>query len=494
MAEIIGNDGFNILIGTAAPDTIYGLGGNDDIQGQEGNDTIYGDGRAPGVIDPGFRSGARILPGVISPFEPYGNDSLNGGAGDDTLIAGDGNDILRGNAGNDLLDGGNGIDWATYGDAVAAVVVNLGGQTATGGGGNDVLKSIEVVDGSNFNDIMSGDSRDNTLRGGNGNDNLFGLDGNDQLAGKLGVDRLFGEGGDDILSELDGGNLLDGGAGRDQAFFLGANAPLNVDLAAGTCTLGGVANTLVSIQDITGANGVNTLLGNGSGNLLNGFNFDDFMDGRAGNDNLHGQGGADTLYGANGDDYIDGGSGNDRLHGQDGDDVMLGREGDDNIVDAVGGNTITAGDGNDYVLGSGTVDGNVGDDDLQGFGTTLLRGGLGHDHVRCGTGAQRVVYESTADDDPSAAAARFVNEIVFDFNRNQGDRFDVATIDANENIGGNQAFTFVGTAPVDQAGEIGILVSGGVTYVVAETNGALGPDLQVQMSNSVINAAGDFIL
>ena len=154
---------------------------------------------------------------------------------------------------------------------------------------------------------------------------------------------------------------------------------------------------------------------------------------------------------------------------------MLGGSGDDNIVDAVGDNTISAGDGNDYVLGSGTVDGNVGDDDLQGFGTTVLRGGAGHDHVRCGTGAQRVDYNSTTDDDPSATEARFVNEIVFDFNRNQGDRFDVATIDANENIGGNQAFTFVGTAPVDQAGEIGILVSGGVTYVVAETNGALGP-------------------
>ena len=98
------------------------------------------------------------------------------------------------------------------------------------------------------------------------------------------------------------------------------------------------------------------------------------------------------------------------------------------------------------------------------------------------------------EDDPSAGNARFANEIVFDFNRNQGDRFDVATIDANENLAGNQAFTFVGTTPVDQAGEIGILICGGVTYVVAETNGVGGPDMQVQMSNSVINAAGDFIL
>ena len=40
-------------------------------------------------------------------------------------------------------------------------------------------------------------------------------------------------------------------------------------------------------------------------------------------------------------------------------------------------------------------------------------------------------------------------------------------------LAGNQAFTFVGTTPFGQAGEIGILISGGVTYVVAETNGPL---------------------
>ena len=53
---------------------------------------------------------------------------------------------------------------------------------------------------------------------------------------------------------------------------------------------------------------------------------------------------------------------------------------------------------------------------------------------------------------------------------------------------------FVGTNPVDQAGEIGVLVVGGVTYVVAETNGAAGADLIVQMVNSMIGAAADFIL
>ena len=63
MAEIVGNDGLNVLTGTAATDTIYGLGGGDLIKGLGGPDTIYGDGRAPGVIYPGVPRRRRLLPG-----------------------------------------------------------------------------------------------------------------------------------------------------------------------------------------------------------------------------------------------------------------------------------------------------------------------------------------------------------------------------------------------------------------------------------------------
>ena len=216
---------------------------------------------------------------------------------------------IKGGAGNDLIDGGNGLDRVEYLEATAAVVVNLSAGTASGGGGLDTLRGIEIVEGSSFNDIISGDSRDNTLRGGDGSDNLFGNDGDDEIGGKLGADRLFGEGGNDVLSEIDGGNLLDGGAGQDQAYFQGANTWLDVDLAAGTCSLGGVANTLVDIEDIKGANGANYLLGIGIANRLDGYQFDDFMDGRGERTCLLGQGGNDLLYGAGGADHLEGGVG-----------------------------------------------------------------------------------------------------------------------------------------------------------------------------------------
>ena len=102
---------------------------------------------------------------------------------------------------------------------------------------------------------------------------------------------------------------------------------------------------------------------------------------------------------------------------------------------------------------------------------------------------------ATGDDEPSPQGQLVMNEIVFGFNGAAGDRFDVATIDANANQAGHQAFDVVGTAPVDQAREIGVLVSGGVTYVVAETSGAADAELMIQMSALGANlAARQFLL
>ena len=195
------------------------------------------------------------------------------------------------------------------------------------------------------------------------------------------------------------------------------------------------------------------------------------MDGRGGGDVLTGAGANDTLYGGGGNDTLDGGDGNDGLYGQAGDDGISGGGGDDQIVDTVGNNTISAGAGNDHVMGSGTVNGDAGDDDLSGNGTTVLRGGAGHDHLHCGTGAQRVDYNATSEDDPSPQSPVHLAEIIFGFNGADGDRLDVSTIDANLTVAGNQAFTFVGNTPVDRAGEIGLLVSGGVTYVADRWSG-----------------------
>jgi serralysin len=195
-----------------------------------------------------------------------GNDVIGGGAGDDTLNGGNGNDVLMGGLGADVLNGGEGFDLASYADS--ATGVNMTFRPTDG----DVWLSIEGLEGSQFDDILTG---------GNGDDYLSGLGGADRLTGGNGRDTLLGGAGNDFL---DGGNesdTLDGGAGDDE--------------------LGG---------------------GNGDDSLEGGLGADTLIGGN-GNDVLSGGADADTLLGGNGDDRLNGGAGNDMLVGGNGNDRFI---------------------------------------------------------------------------------------------------------------------------------------------------------------------------
>ena len=83
---------------------------------------------------------------------------------------------------------GAGIDTATYENAAASVVADLGTGTSSGADGNDTFIDVENLTGSANDDTLSGDVFTNVLKGG---------DGADTLNGREGVDLLEGEGGDD---------------------------------------------------------------------------------------------------------------------------------------------------------------------------------------------------------------------------------------------------------------------------------------------------------
>ncbi|MGL4321149.1 MAG: calcium-binding protein [Paracoccaceae bacterium] len=92
-----GTPGDDVLIGTAAANTINGMAGNDIVRGLGGNDSINGG------------DGNDILDGGI------GADRLTGGAGNDRMLGGQGRDQMFGGQGNDLLDGGAHADLLTGG-------------------------------------------------------------------------------------------------------------------------------------------------------------------------------------------------------------------------------------------------------------------------------------------------------------------------------------------------------------------------------------------
>jgi Ca2+-binding RTX toxin-like protein len=337
----------------------------EDIYGGYGNDTLIGN-TLNNLLDGG--AGNDWLDGAD------GSDILQGRAGDDTLIGGGGADKLYGGAGLDVLDGGSGndiyefdtrtqldadsitdsagIDRLSFTSSTNDVSVNLSVTTSQIVNSNLSLTlvsavSIEDIYGGYGNDTLIGNTLNNLLDGGAGNDWLDGADGSDILQGRAGDDTLIGGGGADKLYGGAGLDVLDGGSGNDiyefdtrtqldadsitdsagidRLSFTSSTNDVSVNLSVTTSQIvnSNLSLTLVSavsIEDIYGGYGNDTLIGNTLNNLLDGGAGNDWLDGadgsdilqgRAGDDTLIGGGGADKLYGGAGLDVLDGGSGND---------------------------------------------------------------------------------------------------------------------------------------------------------------------------------------
>ena len=100
------------------------------------------------------------------------------------------------------------------------LTTNANGGAAYG----DLISNIEVVQGSNYDDVLTSIDRG----GGNGTQ-LYGEAGNDVLTGKGGGDYLFGGSGNDWLDSGFGCDVLIGGSGADQFRFTTALGAGNVD-------------------------------------------------------------------------------------------------------------------------------------------------------------------------------------------------------------------------------------------------------------------------
>jgi Ca2+-binding RTX toxin-like protein len=82
------------------------------------------------------------------------------------------------------IDGGAGVDLVSYRQATSGVTVDLSA--------NQPLQNVENLEGSDFNDRLTGDQNDNVIIGRAGNDTLIGNAGNDILKGDGGNNVLIG--------------------------------------------------------------------------------------------------------------------------------------------------------------------------------------------------------------------------------------------------------------------------------------------------------------
>lgn len=148
--------------------------------------------------------------------------------------------------------------------------------------------------------------------GGAGTDTIWGNDYNNYLDQRAGGGELRGWGGNDTLEAGAGADFMDGGTGFDRVSYFGSTQGIQIDTTVGK-VLGGWAtgDTLVSIEEIHGGQGNDTIaMGDGNDSIW-GSGGNDQIDGRGGDDELIGEGGNDTLRGGPGGDFIGGGSGDD---------------------------------------------------------------------------------------------------------------------------------------------------------------------------------------
>lgn len=247
-ATIVGTARADLIKGTARGDVIVSLGGSDVIRGLGGGDRICGGNGSDRLI-----GGDR-------------GDVLVGEAGNDTLGGGGGNDVVFGGAGSDTFNGGTGFDLVSYFFAPSGVQADLTTGMATGGEGTDTLAGIDDLEGSAYDDTLTGDSGENFFYPGEGNDSVNG-----------------------------------GGGTTDRVNFLFSLNGVIVDLTAGTAT-GEGTDTLTGIGQVFGSRHDDTITGDVNPNGLLGGPGNDTISSGAGDDELDGGDGTDTLDGGEGTD------------------------------------------------------------------------------------------------------------------------------------------------------------------------------------------------
>ncbi|MEZ6035564.1 MAG: FG-GAP-like repeat-containing protein, partial [Planctomycetaceae bacterium] len=369
------------------------------ISGLGGNDTL--------ALD---NSLGANLPGTL--LGGADNDILIGGLSHDILEGGAGIDALNGGAGNDVyvfdtdtqLDSDSitdsvGVDELSFVDSTIDVAVSLALTTAQSVNTNLTLTlasatAIENITGGAGNDTLTGNTLRNALSGQGGNDSLDGGSGDDNYVfdtdTPLGSDSIADSAGNDRLTFADSTNNVTVNLALTTAQIVNSNLTLTLSSA-------------VSIENVFGGSGNDTLIGNTLANTLVGGVGADSFDGGDGNDSLIiddqdatviGGAGYDrvtlggttaggvtlnlnvgqieyvwaisstydnifnaagatwgvTIYGGSGNDTITGGEANDKLFGREGNDTLSGNGGNDNLYGDEGADSLDGGANNDILL------------------------------------------------------------------------------------------------------------------------------------------------
>jgi Ca2+-binding RTX toxin-like protein len=242
---------------------------------------------------------------------------------------------------------------------------------------------------------------------------------------------------------------------------------------------------------------------------------------------------SDTIYGLAGNDQIDGGAGADRMVGGLGNDIYIVDNAGDLTVEVAGegtdlvkakvsytlqaavenltltgtsaidgtgngsnnkltgnnaANRLDGGLGNDVLLGGGGADTLIGGDGLD-----QLTGAAGRDTLSGGAGADKFIFKATSHTTVA------LPDVISDFSHSEGDKIDLAAIDAKTGLSGDQAFSFIGTNTFPGGGSAGAGKlryehTGSETHILGDVNGDGVADFMIVLTGQLDLQSGDFIL
>lgn len=459
----------------------------DQVANRDGSDTVRN------VEFFKFSDGTKATTDIgLSVTGDAGPNSINGSPASDQLFGLDGNDKLNGYAGDDLLDGGTGADIMSGGDGNDSYIVDNAGdkvkETAKPGSGVDTVytslpsyrmppnvENLVYTGVSNFSGI--GSKNNNRMSGGPANDTLDGQKGVDVLIGGLGDDTYIVDSPSDLVLE-------DAESGTDAVVSSTTITTLNQNVEILSLKKGNINGTGNALD--------NVIIGSTSNNILSGGDGADTLIGGMGNDTFYGETGAspgddaDTIsYGGAKKGVVfslantlaaqkTGGAGTDRIHDISGIENLTGTLFPDNLTGSAVSNIIHGSDSNDLISGLSGAD--------------VLYGDAGLDAIDCGSDGDvdRVAYVQPPDSPVGPNRDQVSN-----FNAGN-DVVDLTAMDANVNVGGDEAFVFNDTTP--QANSVWYVVSGTDIIVQGDVNGDAAPDFEVLVKGVASLAAGNFAL
>ena len=403
--DLSSGSAFENVVGSAFDDSITGNTQDNILEGGAGNDTLVGDTGNDTYV---FSGTADLGSDTIVEASGEGTDALDfSGLGDDTVagnnagvsidlsdntpqtsvhdlidlelddgdyienvIGSDYDDTIVTNARDNLLTGGLGSDRYVFAPGTSDLGDDTIVESGDAGGGIDTLDFSGMAEGAPAGEGVIIDLSNTGLQ--TVHDYLqLDLEGNDTV---VHVENVIGSDYNDTITGNDAANVLEGGKGNDTLSGGDGDDRYVFDDSGGVDDLG--TDSLTENTD----KGTDTLdfssfstkvdidLGDATPQDVDipGSDLDLVLSSATAFENVIGTAGDDTITGNTADNYLQGGAGNDTLIGDSGNDTLEGEAGDDSLSGGTGNDTYAFSGGS--ALGNDTiVEGASGDTDVLNF-------------------------------------------------------------------------------------------------------------------------------